>query len=98
VAAGTRRHGMSSVCAAVQRDSARCAGVTAVVGTARSARCRLKGTGGYGVHMMKHRALKVTVEREILKDLLRLAFAAWITLFENDLRSLINTYVISLFD
>jgi hypothetical protein len=75
---------MSSVCAAAIRDSARCAGVTAVVGTARSARCRLKETGGYGVHMMKHRALKVTVEREILKDLLRSASAVWITLFEND--------------
>jgi hypothetical protein len=84
VAAGTRRHGMSSVYAAVVRDSARCAGVTAAVGTARSARCRLKGTGGYGVHMMKHRALKVTMVREILKDLLRSASAVWITLFDDD--------------
>jgi hypothetical protein len=55
--------------AVAPRDSARCAEATVAVGIARSERYRLKATGGCGVHMMKHRVLKITVENATLKDL-----------------------------
>jgi len=73
---------MSSVCAVALKDSARCAVAIVVVDTVKSEKSRLKVTGGCGVHMMKHRALKITVENAILKDLPKSASAALITLFE----------------
>jgi hypothetical protein len=60
---------MSSVCAVAQKDSARCAVATVAVDIAKSEKFRLKETGGCGVHTMKHRALKITLENAILKDL-----------------------------
>jgi hypothetical protein len=64
------------MCAVAPRDSARCAEATVVVDTARSEKYRLKATGGCGAHMMKRRALKITVGNAILKDLPKLASVA----------------------